>query len=102
MFNMKVVERGEGGDSRGPEKIVIPAVFQVFTFKSIPITISWGDGQTCLQETIKQSLGFLSRGFQSFSHVLLSSRVGSKDQTIVEPSRILVNKSLTHANLLVW
>ena len=37
MFNMKVVERGDGGDSRGPEKIVIPAVFQVFTFKSIPI-----------------------------------------------------------------
>ena len=29
---IKVIERGEGGDSRGPEKIVIPAVFQVFTF----------------------------------------------------------------------
>ena len=27
---MKVVERGEGGEK--PEKIVIPAVFQVFTF----------------------------------------------------------------------
>ena len=35
IFNIKVVERGEGGDSRGPEKIVIPAVFQVFTFKTI-------------------------------------------------------------------
>ena len=47
---------------------------------------------------------FKSGCFPPFPHVLLflSFREGSKGQTIVEPSDILVNKSLTHASLLLW
>ena len=116
-MNIKVVERGEGGDSRGPEKIVIPAVFQVFNeskrsqhfFQKRESDINtntnlmkrWAGLFTRNEQIISL---FKSGCFPPFPHVLLflSFREGSKGQTIVEPSDILVNKSLTHASLLLW